>query len=129
MGIRVANVDDINKLAEQQKQIAEKEQLELSQEQLEYLYSKATIEIERLNQNVMFFKNALESFFYGKEILELETALSFFTELHTVLNNQIPIILSGDFDNILKRTEIITEEDCEKLRLALFKKLSEKYFK
>ena len=129
MAIRIANANEIKDIAKKQKKnnIA-KEELNLSEEELTFLYSKALEELKDLNSSMGKFKDELNDFFWSKEIFDLDIIKLFFVSLSELINSQLPDILEGNYDSIAEISDF-NSDDMDNIRINLYRTLSEKYLK
>ena len=140
--MRIADEDMLRKLAIKQKQ-REKKDIEplteedsfyneeesfLSDEELEFVYSKAEEEIKTLKNITNQYKNILKESFYGDLIFEEGFPNIFFNTIDKLFDKMFPAILQGNYDIIKDELDDnISEEDFEILRYDTYIKLKRKY--
>lgn len=127
--MRLADEDSLKKIAlKQQKKEKTIEDLEITNEELEILYDKASIDVDILLEKTKEYKSDIKNFFYGDVMFEESLMVIFFGSVEKLLEKILPSILEGNYD--IMEEELmgdIDEESFNKLRLELYKNLKKRY--
>lgn len=108
----------------------DKDNFELTDEQLEYLYEQGINELSELNKTTETYKEILKASFYGKMMFQEDTTSVFFDTLYMLFNTILPATLQGDYDALLEALDVnISEEDFNIARAQLYIMLTEKFLK
>lgn len=108
----------------------DKDNFELTDEQLEYLYEQGINELSELNKTTETYKEILKDSFYGKMMFQEDTTSVFFDTLYMLFNTILPATLQGDYDTLLEALDVnISEEEFNIARAQLYIMLTEKFLK
>lgn len=106
--MKLANQNDLEQLALKQQ---EEESIDLTQEELEYLYECALKEIEYLKQSTELYKNIIKQSFVGEQVFKEPLPNSYFNAIEEFFNNLLPATLIGDYDTL---KEDYSQEEIER---------------
>lgn len=121
--MRLANKEELEELALKQQQ----EQINLTEEELEYLYNNALEEIATINKNTELYKNMISQSFLGANFFSDDSTNVFFSSMDELLNIFLPAILTGEYDKIGEYG--LTTDECNDLRIHTYNNLRKIYLK
>ena len=122
----INNVNFKNKKTEE----GNEEKVALSNEEAMFLYNKAGLELNILNEKLNSLITFMDDSFCGGSILGAEQISSGLYLLNEAINIIIPAILKGDYDKIRDKDDsTITDEAYDAIRENLYINLIRKYKK
>lgn len=127
--MRLADEDSLRKIAlKQQKKEKTVEDLEITDEELNVLYEKASIDVDIMLDKTKEYRNDIKNFFYGDTMLEESLMVIFFGSVEKLLGKILPAVLEGNYDIIDEELMgDIDEESFNKLRLEVYENLKRRY--
>lgn len=105
----------------------DQETLDISDEELEYLYEKAVIELETLDYHTKVYHNIMSCSVFGSLIMSIDNNMTenFFYINTNLIREYIPAILLGDYEKC--KDLDLDEKDFNSLRFEIYKNLKERY--
>lgn len=127
--MKLADQNALNKLAEKQEQEGiTKKAVEITEDELELLYSKATKELEMIRISTTAYKEVLKNYFYGDFIFDETLTSIFFDTIAKMVDKLLPAILEGNYDIIYNELgEDMDEKSFNQLRLEIYRNLKNRY--